>query len=98
MAAATLGPLLGERRGLPASRAALGSQLLFQVLVLALQPLDLTLQAAVLTMQAAILPVHALVARQIVTQSPELPVLLLDDNVPRVLLGRSFVQNGAYAA
>ena len=30
MAAATLWPLLGERRGLPASRAALGSQLLFQ--------------------------------------------------------------------
>ena len=81
-AAATLWPLLGERRGLPASRAALGSQLLFQVLVLALQSLDLTLQAVVPALQAAILTVHALVARQIVTQSPDLPVLLLDEVVP----------------
>ena len=78
--------------------AAFRPQLLFQVLVLALQALVLTLQAVVPALQAAILPVHALVARQIVTQSPELPVLLLDDNVPRILLGRSFVQNGAYAA
>ena len=91
MAAATLWPLLGERRGLPASRAALGSQLLFQVLVLALQPLDLTLQAAVLTM-------HALVARQFVTQSRDFPVLLLDDNVPRIPLGWGLFQDGAYAA
>ena len=84
---------------MPASRAAFRPQLLFQVFVLALQALVLTLQAVVPALQAAILPVHALVvARQIVTQSPELPVLLLDDNVPRVLLGRSFVQNGAYAA
>ena len=83
--AGTLRPLLGEGCGLPASRAALGCQLLFQVLVLALQPLDLTLQAAVLT-------VYALAARQVVAQSPDLPVLLLDDNVPRVLFGRSFVQ------
>ena len=97
-APATLRPLLGERSGLPASRAAFRPQLLFQVLVLALQALVLTLQAVVPALQAAILPMHALVARQIVTQSPELPVLLLDDNVPRVLLGRSFVQNGAYAA
>ena len=89
--AATLWPLLGERCGLPASRAALGRQLLFQVLVLALQPLDLTLQATVLT-------VYALAARQIVTQPPDLPVLLLDDNVPRVLLGRSLLQDRAYAA
>ena len=96
--AATLRPLLGERCGLPASRAALGRQLLFQVLVLAFQPLDLTLQAVVPALQAAILTVHALVARQIVTQSLDLPVLLLDDNVPRVLFGRRFVQNGAYAA
>ena len=88
---ATLRPLLGEGCGLPASRAALGRQLLFQVLVVALQPLDLTLQAAVLT-------VYALAARQVVAQSPDLPVLLLDDNVPRVLFGRSFVQNRAYAA
>ena len=83
---------------LPASRAALGSQLLFQVLVLALQSLDLTLQAVVPALQAAILTVHALVARQIVTQSPDLPVLLLDDNVPRVLLGWGLLQDGAYAA
>ena len=33
-AAAPLRPVLGERSGLPASRAALGPQLLFQVLVL----------------------------------------------------------------
>ena len=90
-AAATLWPFLGERRGLPASRAALGSQLLFQVLVLALQPLDPTLQAAVLTM-------HALVARQFVTQSRDFPVLLLDDNVPRIPLGWGLFQDGAYAA
>ena len=61
-AAATVRPVLGERSGLPASRAALGPQLLFQVLVLAPQALVLTLQAVVLTMQA-------LVARQFVTQS-----------------------------
>ena len=90
-AAATLWPFLGERRGLPASRAALGSQLLFQVLVLALQPLDPTLQAVVLTM-------HALVARQFVTQSRDFPVLLLDDNVPRIPLGWGLFQDGAYAA
>jgi len=83
---------------LPASRAALGSQLLFQVLVLALQPLDLTLQAVVPALQAAILTVHVLVARQIVSQSPDLPVLLLDDNVARVLLGWGLLQDGAYAA
>ena len=95
---ATLWPLLGEGCGLPASRAALGRQLLFQVLVVALQPLDLTLQAVVPALQAAIVTVHALVARQIVTQFLDLPVLLLDDNVPRVLFGRRFVQDGAYAA
>ena len=55
-----------------------------------LQPLDPALQAAVLT-------VYAFVARQIVTQPPDLPVLLLDDNVPRVLLRRGLLQNGAYA-
>ena len=49
-------------------------------------------------LQAAVLTVYALAARQIVAQSPDLPVLLLDDNVPRVLFGRSFVQNRAYAA
>ena len=76
---------------MPASRAALGSQLLFQVLVLALQPLDLTLQAAVLTM-------HALVVRQLITQSRDFPVLLLDDNVPRIPLGWGLFQDGAYAA
>ena len=54
-------------------RAAFRPQLLFQVLVLALQALVLTLQAVVPALQAAILPVHALVARQIVTQSPEAP-------------------------
>ena len=90
-AAATLRPVLGERSGLPASRAALGSQLLFQVLVLAPQALVLTLQAVVLTM-------HALVARQFVTQSRELPVLLLNDNVPSIPLGRGLVQDGEYAA
>ena len=31
---------------------------------------------------------YAFVARQIVTQPPDLPVVLLDDNVPRVLFGR----------
>ena len=66
--------------------------------LLALQSLDLTLQAVVPALQAAILTVHALVARQIVTQSPDLPVLLLDDNVPRVLLGWGLLQDGAYAA
>ena len=89
--AATLRPLLGEGCGLPASRAALGLQLLFQVLVLATQALVLTLQAVLLT-------VHVLVARQLVTQSRDLPVLLLDDNVPRVPLGRGLFQDGAYAA
>ena len=76
---------------MPASRAALGPQLLFQVLVLAPQALVLTLQAVVLTM-------HALVARQFVTQSRELPVLLLDDNVPSIPLGRGLFQDGEYAA
>ena len=56
-AAATLRPVLGERSGLPASRPALGPQLLFQVLVLAPQALVLTLQAVVLAMHAAILAV-----------------------------------------
>ena len=76
---------------MPASRAALGLQLLFQVLVLAPQALVLTLQAVLLT-------VHVLVARQLVTQSRDLPVLLLDDNVPRIPLGRGLFQDGAYAA
>ena len=89
-AAATLRPVLGERRGLPASGPALRSQLLLQVLVLAPQALVLTLQAVVPAM-------HVLVARQVVAQSPDLPVLLLDDNVPRVLLGRGSVQDGEYA-
>ena len=89
--AATLRPLLGEGCGLPASRAALGRQLLFQVLVLALQPLDLALQAVVPALQAAIFTVHAFVARQIVTESLDLSVLLLDDNVPKVLFRWSLV-------
>ena len=72
-AAATLRPVLGERRGLPASRPALGPQLLFQVLVLAPQALVLTLQAVVLAMQTAVLAVHALVARQIVAQPARPP-------------------------
>ena len=97
-AAATLWPVLGERRGLTASRAALGPQLLFQVLVLAPQAHVLTLQAVVLTMHAAVLVVHVFVARQFVTQSRDLPVLLLDDNVPRIPLGRGLVQDGEYAA
>ncbi len=96
--AATLRPLLGEGCGLPASRAALGRQLLFQVLVLVLQPLDPTLQAVVLTLHATVLAVHIFVARQFVTQSRDLSVLLLDDNVPRILLRRTLVQNGADAA
>ena len=96
--AATLRPLLGEGCGLPASRAALGRQLLFQVLVLVLQPLDPTLQAVVLTLHATVLAVHVFVARQFVTQSRDLSVLLLDDNVPRILLRRTLVQNGADAA
>ena len=66
--------------------------------ILALQPLDLALQAVVPALQAAILTVHAFVARQIVTESLDLPVLLLDDNVPRVLFRWSLVQNRAYAA
>ena len=65
---------------MPTSRAALGRQLLFRVLVLAPQALVLTLQAVLRT-------VHVLVSRQFVTQSRDLPVLLLDDNVPRVPLG-----------
>jgi hypothetical protein len=77
-AAATLWPVLGERSGLPASRP----QLLFQVLVLAPEALVLTLQAVVLTMHAAVLAVHVFVARQFFTQSRDLSVLLLDDNVP----------------
>ncbi len=83
---------------MPASRAALGRQLLFQVLVLVLQTLDPTLQAVILTLHAAVLAVHVFVARQFVTQSRDLSVLLLDDNVPRILLRRTFVQNGADAA
>ena len=89
--AATLWPLLGEGCGLPASRAALGRQLLLQVLVLAPQALVLTLQAVLLT-------VYVSMARQFVTQSRYLPVLLLDDNVARIPLGRGLFQDGAYAA
>ena len=89
--ASTLRPLLGEGCGLPASRAALGRQLLFPVLVLAPQALVLTLQAVLLT-------VHVLVPRQFVTQSCDLPLLLLDDNVPRVPLGWGLLQDRAYAA
>ena len=37
------------------------------------------------------------VARKIVTQPPDLPLLLFDDNVPRIPLRRSLLQNGAYA-
>ena len=81
-----------------AGHARLGRQLLFQVLVLVLQPLDPTLQAVVLTLHATVLAVHVFVARQFVTQSRDLSVLLLDDNVPRILLRRTLVQNGADAA
>ena len=76
---------------MPASRPALGPQLLFQVLVL-------TLQAVVLAMHAAVVAVYVFVARQFVTQSRELPVLLLDDNVPSIPLGRGLFQDGEYAA
>ena len=97
-AAATLRPVLGERRGLPASRPALRPQLLSQVLVLAPQALVLTLQAVVLTMHVFVARQFVFVARQFVAQPPDLPVLLLNDNVPRILLRRGFAQNGAYTA
>ena len=89
--AATLRPVLGERRGLPASRPALRPQLLSQVLVLAPQ-------ALVLTMHVFVARQFVFVARQFVAQPPDLPVLLLDDNVPRIPLRRGFAQNGAYTA
>ena len=90
---------------MPASRPALGSQLLSQVLVLAPQALVLTLQAVVLTMHVFVARQFVFVARQFVfvarqfvAQPPDLPVLLLDDNALRIPLRRGFAQNGAYTA
>ena len=73
----------------PARRSA--PQLLSQVLVLAPQ-------ALVLTMHVFVARQFVFVARQFVAQPPDLPVLLLDDNVPRIPLRRGFAQNGAYTA
>ena len=47
--AVALGPILGERRGLPEPRPPRGCKLLLQALVLPLQSIVLTLQALVLT-------------------------------------------------
>ena len=58
--AATLRPVLGERRGLAATRPARLVQLLFQVLDLLLQAVILPLQAAVLALQPALLALQAL--------------------------------------
>ena len=49
-------------------------------------------QAFVLTLQAVVVAVYVVVARQSVTQSRDLPVLLLDYKVPRILLRRTPVK------
>ena len=58
--AATLRPVLGERRGLAATRPARLVQLPFQVLDLLLQAVILPLQAAVLALQPDLLALQAL--------------------------------------
>ena len=57
--ATTLRPVLGERRGLAATRPARLAQLLFQALDLLLQAVILPLQAAVLALQPALLALQA---------------------------------------
>lgn len=75
---ATLRPVLGERRRLPSPRAALGLQLLLQMLVLALQPLDLALQAVDLSLLAVVVELAvALAPRQLCAESVELALQVL---------------------
>ena len=75
---ATLRTVLGERGRLPAPGAALGRQLLFQMVVLALQPLDLALQAVNLSLLAVVVDLAvALAPRQLCAQSVELALQVL---------------------
>ena len=55
MPTAALGPILGERRGLPEPGPSRGRELLLQPLVLPLQPIVRTLQPIILTSQLIVL-------------------------------------------
>ena len=81
----TLRPVLGERGRLPTPGAALGLQLLFQMVVLALQPLDLALQAVDLSLLAVVVELAVALAprqlclapRQLCAESVELALQVL---------------------
>ena len=75
---ATLRSVLGERGRLPAPGAALGRQLLFQMVVLALQPLDLAFQAVDLSLLAVVVDLAvALAPRKLCAESVELALQVL---------------------
>ena len=75
---ATLRPVLGERGRLPPPGAALALQLLFQMVVLALQPLDLALQAVDLSLLAIVVELAVpLAPRQLCAESVELALQVL---------------------
>ena len=88
-----LGPILGERRGLPEPRPPRGCKLLLQALVLPLQSIVLTLQALVLTSQLIPLPLRS---RCHLPQPRDLLAVLPDLRVPigsgtRALIGHAIL-------
>jgi hypothetical protein len=93
--AATLRPVLGERGRLPAPGAARRRQLLFQVVVLALQTVDLALQTVLVPLQTVdltLLPfARALAAPQLCTQPRDLVALVSNPVVGAVTRGRRFL-------
>ena len=67
---AALGPILGERRGLPEPGPSRGRELLLQPLVLPLQPIVRTLQPIILTSQLIVLTLHLITRRWIRLPTP----------------------------
>ena len=94
--AAALGPILGERRGLPEPGPSRSRELLLQPLVLPLQPIVLTSQPIVLTLQ--LLPFTCR-ARRDLSQPRALFVVVAVPFVPCVVDGmRAFIGHARFMA
>ena len=101
--AAALGPILGERRGLPEPGPSRGRELLLQPLVLPLQPIVRTLQPIILTSQLIVLTLHLIPftgrARRDLLQPRDLFVVVALPFGPLVVDGmRAFIGHARFMA
>ena len=100
---AALGPILGERRGLPEPGPSRGRELLLQPLVLPLQPIVRTLQPIILTSQLIVLTLHLIPfpgrARRDLLQPRDLFVVVALPFGPLVVDGmRAFIGHARFMA